>query len=539
MIGSNTSSWRARRTGRIVALGVLTTALGLAGCGATGVDVSSTGGDDVTSTTAAPASGLVSRADVDAALPAIDGIVQAALDATGVPGLSLALVHDDEVVFSKGYGVRKEGEPETVDADTVFQLASVSKSLSSTAVAALVGQEVISWDEPVAPHSPDFALEDPWVTDHVTFADLYSHRSGLPGNAGNSLEDFGYTRDEIIARLRYEPLSPFRATYSYSNYGLTVAGDAAARAANVSFEELMATRLFEPAGMTSASASYDDFLTRPNRATLHARIDGEWRPDFIRDPDAQAPAGGISSSVVDLATWMRLQLGGGTLDGVPIVEKAALDQTHTPHALLGPLSDITRPAGFYGLGWNVEVDHDSHARWTHSGAFTTGAATRVVLLPAEGLGIAVLTNGMPIGVPEAVADEVLDTIVLGEPQQDWLAVWGERFAGLFATDPTYETPPTDPAPAQPAAAYVGTYANPYYGDARVVESGDGLSLVLGPAEVTYALEHWDGDVFLYTPAPELPAYRGPVTFAVEPGGTADSVTVADLNATGLGVFTRV
>jgi CubicO group peptidase (beta-lactamase class C family) len=463
--------------------------------------------------------------------------------ATGVPGIALGLVYQDQVVFERGYGVRKEGEPEAVDADTVFQLASLSKSVSSSGVAALVGDGVIGWDDPVQPHLPGFTLADPWVGEHVTFADLYSHRSGLPGGAGDSLEWMGYSRDEVIERLRLEPLRPFRATYGYSNFGMTVAGDAAGKAYGPGFEQLMDDLLFDPAGMEHTSARYDDFLAEENRAAIHARIDGRWVPDFPRMPDAQAPAGGITSSISDLMRWARLELGGGMLDGEEVVDEAALAQTHTPHILNHAPGPIWGPSGFYGLGWNVGTDHLGHTRWNHSGAFTNGAATTVVLIPEAQLGIVVLTNGMPIGVPEGLSYGILDRILVGHETKDWLDHFGTLFAGLFVGDPALETPPTDPAPARADDAYVGTYANDYYGAFDVVASDDGLQIVMGPARLTFPLTHRDGDVFTYVPYPELPDIAAAITFAgddggVDGGGRAAQLTVSDLDGTGLGTLTR-
>ena len=125
--------------------------------------------------------------------------------------------------------------------------------MTGTALAGLVSDGTISWDEPVHPYAPDLVFSDPWVTDHVTFADLYSHRSGLPDGIGDALEIFGFTRDQILARFRLVPLNPFRASYAYTDFGMTAGGDAAANAAGVPFEQMVAEQLFEPAGMTSSS----------------------------------------------------------------------------------------------------------------------------------------------------------------------------------------------------------------------------------------------------------------------------------------------
>ena len=212
---------------------------------------------------------MVTKASVDAVLDKIDGFVAAEMDHFGTPGVAVSVVYDDVVLFSKGYGVREVGKTDPITPDTVFSLASMSKPISGTAVAHLVARGVIAWDQPVHDHVPGLRFSDPWVTDHITFADLYSHRSGLPGLFGNTLEHIGYTRDEILARLPLIPFDPFRITYSYSNFGMTAGGDAAAKAAGTTFEDMIEQQLFGPAGMTHTSARYADLLAEPDRSAIH------------------------------------------------------------------------------------------------------------------------------------------------------------------------------------------------------------------------------------------------------------------------------
>ncbi len=470
----------------------------------------------------------VTREQVDAALPEIDGLVDAEMERSGVPGVALAVVYDDQVVFAEGYGVREVGTQDPVSPDTVFQLASLSKPITGTALAGLVSDGTIGWDDPVHPFAPDIVFSDPWVTDHVTFADLYSHRSGLPGDIGDPLEVFGFTREEILARLRLVPLNPFRASYAYTDFGMTAGGDAAARAAGVPFEQMVAEQLFEPAGMTSSSASYADFLARPDRATIHARIDGQWVVRLReRQPDAQAPAGGVSSSVNDVATWVRLQLNGGTVDGKEIIKEEALLPTHTPQIVKPPAPTYDGPAHSYGLGWNLDQDHLGYYRWSHSGAFNQGASTNVTMVPIEGLGVVVLTNGMPIGVPETLADQIIDQIVTGNQTREWDVYWHKTFDGLAVEDPALSEVPDPPTPARPLDAYLGSYANDFYGTFEVVADGTGMALVQGPARVTSPLTHWDGDTFTFIPVPESPDIRSPLTFTVGPDGLASAIIIAD------------
>lgn len=289
----------------------------------------------------------LTAAEVNAAVGKLDGIVRDGMERTGVPGVAVAVVYKDRVVYLKGFGVRHEGRSARIDPDTVFELASLSKPLASTVVAGAVGEgegegegegdEKIGWDDPVAAHLPGFALKDPWVTRNVTVADLFAHRSGLPDHSGDLLEDLGYDRDYILSHLRYEPLAPFRASYAYTNYGPTAAGQAVADAEGTTWEKLSEDTLYKPAGMDSTSSLFADYEAAKNRADLHVKApDGTWRAQFVRDADAQSPAGGASSSARDMSRWLRLQLANGKLDGEQIIPAAQLERTHLPAIVSNP-----------------------------------------------------------------------------------------------------------------------------------------------------------------------------------------------------------
>ena len=253
-------------------------------------------------------------------------IVEQMQQRTGVPGIAVAVVHNDKVVYSHGFGVRSVTTKEPVTTDTVFQLASVSKPLGAAVVAAAVGKGKLKWEDPVRKFLPDFKLSDRYVTRKATVADMYSHRSGLPGLVGNELESYGFSRNTIIKRLRYAPLSPFRISYSYSNFGLTTGGEAAAEAAGTTWEKLADKMIFNPLGMKHTSYRHKDYVARKNRATLHQQSgSGTWITSE-REPDAQAPAGGASSTVLDMAKWLRMELATGKFDGKRVVVSGSGNQ---------------------------------------------------------------------------------------------------------------------------------------------------------------------------------------------------------------------
>jgi CubicO group peptidase (beta-lactamase class C family) len=480
---------------------------------------------------------------VKAATTELEKLTENEIRTKGIPGIAIAVVFKDQVVFAKGFGVREVGRENPVDADTVFQLASVSKPIGATVVAALVGEGLLSWDSRISDLDPAFEMHDAWVTREITVRDFYCHRSGLPDHAGDLLEDIGYTRKEVLKRLRYQkPESSFRSGYAYTNFGMTEGAVAAAKAAGKEWEDVSEEKLYRPLGMTSTSSRYQDFVARENRALGHVEIDGKWVQKYQRDPDAQSPAGGVKSSVNDMAKWMRLQLAGGKFEGKAIVNEKALAQTHHPHMLTG-FSPLNGLPGFYGLGWNVNYDEEGRLRLSHSGGFDLGAATNVALVPAEDLGIVVLTNTNPLGVAEGLASTFLDYALHGKPTQDWLEIFKQAFAQMLQVEKSrignYTKPLASPAPPAANAAYLGSYSNDYFGEISVIEKDGGLAIAQGPKRMTFPMKHWDRDTFTYETQEESAVGTAGITFTMAPDGNARQVSVENLNIDGEGIFDRI
>jgi CubicO group peptidase (beta-lactamase class C family) len=485
----------------------------------------------------------IQRERITAALPRLEAIIDRIIAVKEVPGLSIAIIHDDEVVYRKGFGLRETGKPDLVGADTVFQIASLSKPVSSTVVAALVGEGVVSWDSQLADIDPDFRLAEAYPTSRVTIRDLFAHRSGLPGGAGDDLEEIGYGRDEILQRLRLlPPASSFRSAYAYSNFGLTAGAGAAARSTGQSWEDAAEEKLYRPLGMTSTSSRHTDFLAQPDRAALHIRVNGSWAAKVQRNPDPQSPAGGVSSTVGDLANWARLELSRGMFDGKRLIAADALDQTHEPLISRG-LNPVTQAQSFYGLGWNVEFGRHG-LTWGHAGAFSAGARSLVTLYPKSSLGIVVLSNAFPTGVPEGLSDSFADMVFDGEVNVDWVTAWNKAYGGLFgpaieAAKATYATSPTPPSPSLALEAYEGRYANSYVGEALVKREAGGLVLKVGPGEGhATVLHHFDRDLYLTYPDADMPEMPSAVRFSIGPDSRATAVTVDFLNGSGVGTLRR-
>ncbi|MGV0879584.1 serine hydrolase domain-containing protein [Martelella sp. FLE1502] len=433
---------------------------------------------------------------IDKAVAALDGIVEDIKARSGVPGIAVAVVHGGETVYAKGFGTRDADDALPVTPDTVFQLASLSKSVGATAVARQVSRGVVSWDSRMQDLLPWFSLSDPAVSERLTIGDLYSHRSGLPDHAGDELEDLGFDRQTILERLRLQPLSPFRTSYAYTNFGLTAAAEAVADASGMAWSDLVQEAVFAPLGMTETSARFDDFMARENRATPHARTADGFQALYQREPDAQSPAGGVSSSANDMTKWMTMVLA----DGGDLIRPEALQPAISPQSFSSRPHSPDERAGFYGYGFGVGTDPSGRVILSHSGAFILGAATYFALIPSLDVGIVVLSNAAPVGAVEAIGASFTDMVQTGSVTRDWFSGYEALFAGLYTPlGETAEEPFPQAAAAPPPASYlIGRYSHPYFGTVEVAEDATGdLVLLVGPEPEAFQLMPWDGAMMVF------------------------------------------
>lgn len=485
----------------------------------------------------APALALPDNA-VGNAVAQLDRIATELMAESGIPGMAVAVVHGGKTIYARGFGVRDTRTGGKVDADTVFQLASLSKPIAASVVAHQVGTGSLGWETPVVASLPWFALSDPAATRMLTIGDLFAHRSGLPDHAGDLLEDLGYDRRSVLQRLRLLPLEPFRISYAYTNFGVTAAAEAVAAAAGKPWEDLSAEVLYQPLGMASTSSRFADYQARPNKAVTHVRSSAAegYQPRFTRNPDAQSPAGGVSASVNDVARWLAMILADGSHNGTQIVDPHALLPALTPQMVSNPPSEPAERSGFYGYGFNLSTSAAARVQFSHSGAFALGAATNFVVIPSADVAIVALTNATPVGVPETLTAEFTDLVEFGEVREDWRGLYAEAFAEMGGAigDLAGQQPPAAPAPPRPLPTYTGTYANDYWGPATVTDTGGDLTVALGPRPEVYPLRHWDGDVFVFDVTSEN-APPGSVSKAVFAG---DRLTLEYFDSDEMGTFSR-
>ena len=436
---------------------------------------------------------------------ALDRYIEQAVRDWEVPGLAIAIVRNDSVLVAKGYGVRELGKPDRVDGNTVFNIASLAKSFTTTAAAMLVDEGKLSWDAPVRRYLPQLEFSDRYLTERVTMRDLLSHRTGLHGsNMMWVMTDI--SRPEIIRRARFlQPDAPFRTDEIYSNVGFTIAGEALAAAAGTSYEDLIRQRIFAPLGMRSTTISMADLARQTNKVTPHAILEGVQRPFPWHDIDIIAPAGGINSSASDMATWLRFQLGDGAFAGKRLVSAAQMSEMHSPQVVIRVTPAMKRARQVqgwpgYALGWNV-MDYRGHPILWHSGN-GEGQPVLMTLFPDDHLAILVMMNTWAAGQLHGMLTNKIADTYLGFPPRDWsgemlknkAAIRGDAAQALAALQPMRN--PKAPA-SHDLAAYAGTYVDSLYGEQTVRLADGHLTLQMGGAKGEIAdLTQWNHDTFL-------------------------------------------
>ena len=474
-------------------------------------------------------------------LRGLDVYVTAALRTWDVPGLAVAVVKDDSVVWARGFGVRRLGDTARVTERTLFAIASCTKAFTATALAMLVDSGKLSWDDPVAKYLPAFQLFDPYVTRELAVRDLLSHRSGLARGDGLWWAT-PYDRDEVLRRIRFlRPSWSFRSHYGYQNIMFLAAGQIVPAVAAQSWDAFIRRRIFTPLGMTASNTSVTQLPAGGDIATPHEHFSGTLRAVAWRNVDNVGPAGSINSNVIDMAQWVRLQLGNGVYRGQRLLSEAVIKEMHSPQTVI-PLDSITerlRPSTHfqaYGLGWALS-DYRGRKLVSHSGALD-GMRSIVMLVPEERLGIVVLSNGGEASrlLTAAVALRVVDSY-LGVPIGDWSADFLQVYRNGQARDRADQAKQdsahvSGTKPSLDLARYAGSYRNEMYGDVTVTADSGRLVLGFGPFLVA-DLAHWHFDTFKATWR-DAEAGTDLVTFVLDADGKVDHLTWP-----GQGEFARV
>jgi CubicO group peptidase (beta-lactamase class C family) len=484
--------------------------------------------------------GAQSEPPVASTAPAdLDDYVAHVMKTFEVPGIALAIVKDNKVIVAKGYGVRKLGDPTPVDEHTMFGIGSNTKAFTTAALATLVDEGKLSWDDPVYQRLPGFVMYDPYVSHEMTIRDLLTHRSGMGLGEGDLLfwPPSTYTRDEIIYKLRFmKPASSFRSHYAYDNLLYMTAGQIIPAVTRVSWDDYIRQHIFVPLGMKNTNVSNAAFKPGDDYASPHERVDGKLQVIKFEALDNAGPAGAINSCAADMASWVQLQLNRGKFvdrDGRLFSEQQSKEMW-SPQTIL-PINDPPPPlAGLkpnfadYGLGWGLR-DYHGRKLVGHTGG-VAGFVSRVMLVPGENLGVVVLTNAEEGGAFDSILYHLLDHY-FNLPLTDWIAAYKtvkdtEEKDAAETMKKAERARAADSKPSLPLEKYAGVYRDAWYGPITIrMENGALVMTFDHTPNMIGDLQHWQYDTFK-AHWRERTIEDAFVTFSLNPDGTIDGARMA-------------
>jgi len=471
-----------------------------------------------------------------AAQPDIDSVVQRARTEFDVPGIAVAIVHEGRLVMAKGYGVGRLDTGEPVTPKTLFGVASNTKAFTSAALAILVDEGKLAWDDRVVDRLPSFQMSDPYVSREMRIRDLLIHNSGLALGAGDLMyfPESNFTSAEILARLRHVPLSTsFRSRYAYDNILYLAAGAVIEAVSGKTWDTFIHDRILDPLGMTMTVTNMKALATRSGVALPHAPgDDGKLRQLNHSSLDNNSPAASIQSSVEEMSRWVMLQLNEGQLEGKRIFSARQSREMWSPQTII-PVSTPPKPlAGLksnfqaYGLGWNL-TDYRGEKIVSHTGGLF-GMVSRVTMVPSKKLGVIVLTNQENGAAFNAITWTAIDHY-LNAPPTDWVAAQKESLelrkteaAKKVAGEASKRN--ADSKPSLPLASYAGRYRDAWYGDVIVDETGGRLAMRFTHSpSLNGLLEHFQYDTFIARWGDRTMNADAYVTFTLSAEGTIERV----------------
>jgi CubicO group peptidase (beta-lactamase class C family) len=484
---------------------------------------------------------LVSFVRAQSQPPDLDAYVASSMKTFDVPGMAVAIVKDGKIIVAKGYGVRKLGDPTAVDEFTLFGIGSNTKAFTTAALAMLVDQGKLSWDDPVYQRLPGFVMYDPYVSHEMTIRDLLTHRSGMGLGEGDLLfwPHSTYTRDEIIYKLRFmKPASSFRSHYAYDNLLYMTAGQIIPAVAGISWDDYIHQHIFTPLAMNHSNVTNANIKPSDNVAFPHSRMEGKLQVIHFELLDNAGPAGAINSCASDMAKWVQLQLNRGKFadrEGHLFSEQRSKEmwspQTILPIGTYAPpLAGLKPTFADYALGWALR-DYHGRKLVGHTGG-VGGFVSRVMLVPDENLGVVVLTNAEEGGAFDSILYHVLD-YYFQLPPTDWIAAYKsvkdtDEKEAAESMKKAEAARTADSKPSLPLEKYAGLYNDAWYGPITIrAENGDSKLVITFDHTPTMIgdLQPWQHNTFKahWRDRTIEDAF---VTFALNPDGSIDNAKMA-------------
>jgi CubicO group peptidase (beta-lactamase class C family) len=417
----------------------------------------------------------------------VDSIMAYAMDKFNVAGVSVAIVKDGKIIHSKGYGVKSSATKNPVNEHTNFAIASNSKAFTTAALAILVEDGKISWQDKVKDHIPEFKMYNPYVTENFNIQDLLTHRSGLGLGVGDLMffpDGSDFTIDDLLSSFQhFKPVSAFRTQFDYDNLLYLVAGEVIKRASGMSWENFISKRIFQPLNMDNSYAAFDKIKDKSNLAKPHDSNSGKLKvlPDY--QEMINGAAGGIYSNVDDISNWMLMHLNNGKY-GDSLKSQLFTQESQREMWKIHTVTEINRNHRYnshfagYGLGWDLS-DIKGNMSVSHTGGLP-GMLSKTIMIPDINLGIVILTNTSDegAGIFEAVSKTIVDSY-LGLDDFGWIDKYEAYFKrrkeeGDAVTKKVWEVVESLDDSRLKYDNYIGVYKDAWFGNVEVFMKGDKL-----------------------------------------------------------------
>ena len=465
----------------------------------------------------------------------LDNAVEQARKEFNVPGIAVAIVKDGKVAAEKGYGVRRLGNTALITPHTIFGIASNTKVFTSAALAMLVDEGKLAWDDRVVDRLPGFQMSEGYVTREMRIRDLLCHRSGLPLGGGDLMfwPATDLTSDQVNYRLRFVPLeTSFRSAYAYDNILYNVAGAVLKQVSGESWSDFIKARFFAPLNMHDSKTSIRDIDDSTDVVAPHSMVDGKLQAVPHGLLDNNAAAGAIVSSVDDMSRWVMALLNKGDLgNGKRLLSEKQARTLWTPLTFLPvgepPAELVEAHPNFadYAMG-EVLRDYRGHLLVYHTGGLQ-GMVSIVAMLPELHLGVVVLTNQESDAAFQSIAYTVLDHY-LQAPPKDWATAMSKVVKRHMeeaekAVAAAAAKRDASSKPSIPLDSYAGRYRDPWYGDVVIEKAASGLRIrFTHTPKLDAPLEHWQQDTFVARWADRSMDADAYITFSLNPDGTIES-----------------
>lgn len=435
-------------------------------------------------------------------IKAFDAYVEQARQDWSVPGLAVAVVKDNQIIFAKGYGVKELGKADPVDTETLFTCASTTKAMTAVCMGILVDEGKVNWDDPVIQYLPDFQLYDPYATRELRVRDLFIHNSGV-GNSDVLWAGMKISSAEVLHKMRLvKPSYSLRSSFIYQNIFYLAAGQVIEKVSGQPWETFIRQRIFEPLKMTRTQPTRGAAAGDPNQTRPHYLVSGKIEVIENTSADQIGPAGSVWSSIGDMSRWVLCLLDSSKYEGGRLLKPATFQELFKPQTLVPanqfyPTQQLTKPNWTtYGLGW---FQHDYRGKKVnfHTGSLA-GAIAIHGQMPEEKIGIYVFGNFDHAEIRHALMYKAFDLFALGG-NRDWSAEFLKLYGGLrekgdqnqkdFEAKRVVNT-----RSSLPLEAYTGKYTDPLYGEVQVSVLDNKLVFNVNNF-VKATAGHWHYDTF--------------------------------------------